>query len=84
MAIAGLWRAWPDGEHSFTMLTVGADNHPLMSQFHRPGKEKRSVVILPEDRWDDWLECSSTDEARSFLTLYPPDRMASEAAPVKR
>ncbi|CAM2158455.1 protein of unknown function (plasmid) [Pararobbsia alpina] len=37
LAIAGLWRAWsePDGATAlaFTMLTVNADDHPLMKRF---------------------------------------------------
>jgi putative SOS response-associated peptidase YedK len=37
LAIAGLWRSWkePDGADalSFTMLTVNADEHPLMKRF---------------------------------------------------
>jgi hypothetical protein len=37
-AIAGLWRSWPDGLHSFTMLTLNADNHLLMRRMHAPGK----------------------------------------------
>jgi hypothetical protein len=46
----GLWRAWeePDGPPSlsFTMLTINADEHPLMKRFHKPEDEKRSVGIL--------------------------------------
>lgn len=83
-AIAGLWRAWeePDGAAlSFTMLTVNADEHPLMKRFHRPGAEKRSVVILRPEEYDDWLGARSTDEARSFLNLYPADEMRAEAWP---
>ena len=52
--------------NSFTMLTVNADEHPLMRRMHAPGKEKRSVVIVPRDRWDDWLDCRDPEAARSF------------------
>ena len=48
---------------SFTMLTVKADDHPLMKRFHRPGDEKRSVVIVPRDEYESWLSCRSMDEA---------------------
>ncbi|MDE1181586.1 SOS response-associated peptidase family protein [Paraburkholderia sp.] len=85
-SIAGLWRAWenPDGSVSlsFTMLTVNADDHPLMRRFHKPGDEKRSVVIIRPDACEDWLRCRSTDEARSFLQLYPADEMLAEALPL--
>ncbi|MEM5405853.1 MULTISPECIES: SOS response-associated peptidase [Paraburkholderia] len=83
-AVAGLWREWnePEGRAlSFTMLTLNADSHPLMRRFHKPGTEKRSVVIVPRDQHENWLACRSTDEARSFLSLYPADSMSAEAAP---
>lgn len=85
-AIAGLWRAWeePDGvaSLSFTMLTVNADEHPLMKRFHKPGDEKRSVVIIQPSTYADWLSCRNTDEARSFLQLYPANEMDAEAFPL--
>jgi putative SOS response-associated peptidase YedK len=85
-AIAGLWRAWkaPDGEISlsFTMLTVNADDHPLMKRFHKPGEEKRSVVIIRPGDYEDWLSCRSTDEARSFLTLHEAGEMHAEPFPL--
>jgi hypothetical protein len=52
----GLWSSWKGLEgdlvHSFTLLTVNAEDHPLMRQFHKPGDEKRMVVVLPEERYD--------------------------------
>ncbi|WP_213779552.1 SOS response-associated peptidase family protein [Caballeronia sp. dw_276] len=85
-AIAGLWRAWeePNGvpTFSFTMLTVNADTHPLMSRFHKPDAEKRSVVIIRPNEYADWLSCKSTDEAWSFLQLYPADEMYAEPFPL--
>jgi putative SOS response-associated peptidase YedK len=88
LAIAGLWRAWeePEGQQSisFTMLTVNADEHPLMKRFHKPGDEKRSVVIVPPNVYDDWLSCRSMEEARSFLNLYPAEQMAAEVAPIPK
>lgn len=87
-AIAGLWREW-EGEGgmrlSFTMLTLNADHHPLMKRFHKPGSEKRSVVIIKPDDYDDWLGARSINEARSFVTL--PDvawMEASESVKVKQ
>jgi putative SOS response-associated peptidase YedK len=84
-AIAGLWRAWdePEGGQSlsFTMLTVNANDHPLMKRFHRPGDEKRSVVVLRPEEYGDWLGSRTTDEARSFLNLFPSDEMAAAPAP---
>jgi putative SOS response-associated peptidase YedK len=57
MGIAGLWERWtsPSGETilSFNMLTLNADDHPFYQQFHKPGEEKRMVVVLPQERFDD-------------------------------
>lgn len=84
-AVAGLWRAWsePDGTtaHSFTQITINSDDHPLMKRFHKPGDEKRSLVIVPESEYDDWLECSDPERARSYLQLYPAELMDAHPAP---
>ncbi|TAM06405.1 MAG: hypothetical protein EPN70_06005 [Paraburkholderia sp.] len=86
LAIAGLWREWKEADGSpslaFTMLTVNAAEHPLMKRFHKPGDEKRSVVIIPPDGYEDWLSCRNPDEARSFLNLFPADEMAAEEYPL--
>lgn len=80
LLIAGLWERWhdPAGElvHSYTMLTVNADDHPLMNQYHRPDKEKRMVVILPSGSAQDWLK-ASVNESDDFLRQYPADRLCA-------
>jgi putative SOS response-associated peptidase YedK len=58
--IASIWDTWTDptsGElvTSFSMLTVNADEHPVMKQFHRTGDEKRTPVVLAESQFDEWL-----------------------------
>jgi len=84
-AVAGIWRTWnePDGTmaESFTQLTINADNHPLMRRFHKPGDEKRSLVIVPHDEWDDWLGCRNPELARSFLRLYSAELMEAHPSP---
>ncbi|WP_428984161.1 SOS response-associated peptidase family protein [Ralstonia psammae] len=86
-ANAGLWRAWdaradglPPG-YSFTMLTVNADEHPLMRRMHAPNKEKRSIVIVPRDHWDDLRDCRDPEVARTFLSLYPAELMDTAPRP---
>lgn len=77
MGIAGLWSAWGQGSQkidSFTMLTINADDHALMNQFHKPGEEKRMVVILPKASYKDWLSVP-VHEAKEFLRQYPADRL---------
>ena len=82
MGLAGLWSRWksPAGEvvHSFTMLTINADDHPLMRNMHKPGEEKRMVVILPQGAFGDWL-AAPAHASRDFMRQFPADRMqASE------
>lgn len=81
MGIAGLWSWWksPKGDvlHSFTMLTINAESHSLMRQFHKPSDEKRMVVILPENRYDDWLS-AGPDDSTDFLRLYAADALTAD------
>jgi putative SOS response-associated peptidase YedK len=76
MGIAGLWDAWrnPEGAwvHSYTMLTLNADEHPFMRQFHKPGDEKRMVAILPETDYDAWLTAPAAS-SRAFIRAFPAD-----------
>jgi putative SOS response-associated peptidase YedK len=80
MGVAGIWTGWrsPDGSivRSYSMLTINADDHPLMRQFHKPQDEKRMVVILPEERYQDWLY-APLDRASEFLQQYPTDALIS-------
>jgi putative SOS response-associated peptidase YedK len=87
--LAGLWRAWPEADgsvtHSFTQITINADDHPVMRRFHKPGEEKRSVVIVPETEWDSWLACRNPEVARLMLTLFPPELLKTwQAEPQPR
>ncbi len=84
LGLAGLWSAWtsPQGEvvHSFTMLTINADAHPLMKQFHKPGEEKRMVVVLPPSHYQDWLEAGPKD-SMDFLRPFPAEALRTQAPP---
>jgi putative SOS response-associated peptidase YedK len=66
--------------HSFTMLTVNADEHPLMRLFHKPTDEKRMVVILPTDRYEDWLEAPA-EHSTEFLRPYEADGLQAILPP---
>lgn len=85
-AVAGLWRAWDEGteneRYSFTQLTINADAHPFMRRFHPANDEKRSLVIITPDAYDDWLNCRNPDLARTFLQLYPAELVHGEPSPV--
>ena len=87
IGIAGLWASWPSPKgdilHSYTMLTINADSHPLMHKFHKPTDEKRMVVILPDDQYGDWLNVSN-EECRGLLKEYPAELLTAEVASAKR
>jgi len=92
-AVAGLWRSWRehDGSESlaFTALTINADDHPLMNRFHKPPApgeppDKRSLVIVPPDKYDAWLDCRDPELARTFLALYAAEQMHAVPAPSDR
>jgi len=80
--LAGLWNAWLDREtgeliQSYTMLTINADAHPLMSRKHKPDprlgpdqQDKRSVVVVERGDWNRWLTAPKPD-AVDLLRLAP-------------
>lgn len=73
--VAAIWDSWTDratGEivESFSMLTINADGHPVMGRFHRPGDERRSLVVVPTHAWHNWLH-ATTGTARDLLTEMP-------------
>jgi putative SOS response-associated peptidase YedK len=85
LGIAGIWEHKQDGPNglpllSFSMLTVNADDHPLMRRFHKPDDEKRMLVILRPDQYDEWLHCP-VEEASGFFSRYPAERLVAHAAP---
>ena len=86
-AVAGLRRSWleDDGRqtYSFTQITINADDHPLMKRMHKPGDEKRNLVIVPKTDYDAWLDCRNVELARTFLHNYPAEHMLAIPAPRK-
>lgn len=80
MGIAGLWSWWrsPAGVEvpSFAMLTINADEHSLMRNFHKPTDEKRMVVILGEGAYGDWLTAPAA-KSMDFMRAYPADRLVA-------
>jgi putative SOS response-associated peptidase YedK len=83
--IASLWDTWTDptsGEFvtSFTMLTVNADEHPVMQQFHRPGDEKRTPVVLAPAQFDEWLS-ADTSQAMGMMNWNLMPELSSQSSP---
>ena len=79
--IACLWDRWTDptsGELivSFSMLTVNADEHAVMNQFHKPGDEKRTPVIISPAYHGDWLGSDLADAAAWMSWQHMPALVA--------
>ncbi len=54
---------------SFSMLTINADHHPFMKQFHAPTDEKRSIIVIPERYRNDWLTADHEHASEYFFQL---------------
>jgi putative SOS response-associated peptidase YedK len=83
--IASLWDTWTDtktGEliTSFTMLTINADIHPVMKQFHKPEDEKRTPLILATNQFDDWLN-ADPDKIPAMMNWSLMPELSSRCAP---
>ena len=74
LGVAGLWETWTgaDGEviTSYTLLTVNANSHALISRYQQPGNEKRMLAILNEGAYDAWLS-ARPEKAKEFMRAYP-------------
>lgn len=86
--LAGLWNRWVDrqtGEvhESYTMLTLGANDHPLMNRMHKPERDpatrqplpmalqdKRSVIPIERGDVEQWL-AGTVAQAQTLLRLPP-------------
>lgn len=97
-AIAGLHETWIDKAHgeiveNYTMLTINANAHPLMSRMHRPEldpetrqplplekQDKRSLVLLEPSSYEQWMD-GTIDEAKALLKLTPFEVFAAEPTP---
>jgi len=71
LGVASIWDTWTDvisGEMmtSFSLITINADEHPFMKNFHRPNEEKRTIVCLKPQLFDDWLS-TTPENAHQFL-----------------
>ena len=89
--LAGLWSRWCDPEtgeliDSYTMLTINADTHPLMSRMHKPdpklppdAQDKRSVIPIQMDDVDTWLS-GTVAEASKLIRLTPVEDFVAAPA----
>jgi putative SOS response-associated peptidase YedK len=86
LSIAGIWEWKAEGPEglpviSFSMLTINADAHPLMKQFHKPDEEKRMLVLLEPEQYQGWLEGALVNDAGVYRP-YPAERLVASADPL--
>ena len=71
LGVATIWDTWTDSTNgeiitSFSLITINADEHPFMKNFHRPDEEKRTIVCLKPHLFHDWLS-TTPEQASQFL-----------------
>ena len=86
LSIAGIWEWKANGPDdlpviSFSMLTINADKHPMMRQFHKSGDEKRMLVLLEPDQYQGWLDGALVNDPALYRP-YPAQQLAAAAEPL--
>lgn len=84
-AAASIWERIVDKDTgevimSFSMLTINADGHEVMRHFHKPGDEKRSIVVLQNNDLMGWLHADQNG-AMDLLRLAPNAFLTSQPFP---
>ena len=57
---------------SATMISMDAHDHEMMKYFHEPRTEKRSIIVIPHDRLEEWLMHSDTN-IQTFIQGFPAE-----------
>lgn len=65
---------------SCTMITMDAIDHPMMKDFHEPGNVKRSVIVIPHARLQEWLGQTQPDIQR-FVEGFPVEEFECSHVP---
>lgn len=68
---------------SATMITMDAIDHEMMKEFHEPGNIKRSVIVIPHHRVNEWLSLKTTN-IQSFIEGFPVDEFECFYCPKSR
>ena len=85
IAVASIWERIIDKEtgeviFSFSMLTIPAEGHEVMKHFHKLEVEKRSIVVLNDDKYLPWLN-ANLNQAKEMLKLTTSGFLESDSAP---
>lgn len=69
---------------SAAMLTMDAIDHPMMKDFHEPGDVKRSVVVIPDTRLDEWLSLKQPYQLNEYMKGFPVEEFECSHVPKAR
>ncbi|MCR4530643.1 SOS response-associated peptidase [Acinetobacter venetianus] len=69
---------------SAAMLTMDAIDHPMMKDFHEPGDVKRSVVVIPDTRLDEWLSLKQPYQLNEYMQGFPVEEFECSHVPKAR
>lgn len=84
--VAALYEIVEIGEQiirSMTMLTINKDDHPFISQFHKPEDEKRSIVVIEPEHLKDWLNMTHESAYKLLLPILPSRTLSKAKKPLK-
>ncbi len=59
---------------------MDAIDHPMMKDFHEPGNVKRSVIMIPHARLQEWLGQTQPDIQR-FVEGFPVEEFECSHVP---
>ena len=81
--IAALYEICQKGQEiirSCSMLTMNAIDHPMMKDFHEPGNVKRSVIVIPHEQLETWLNWKSPNIS-NFIAGFPVEEFECSYVP---
>ncbi|WP_010116167.1 SOS response-associated peptidase [Acinetobacter sp. P8-3-8] len=68
---------------SATMLSMDAHHHEMMKDFHEPRTDKRSIVVIPQHRLEEWLTLKQPN-ILSFIEGFPVEEFECFYCPKPR
>ena len=57
------------GDAFIRSMTINADQHLFISQFHKPEDEKRSIVVIEPEHLKDWLNMTHESAYKLLLLM---------------
>lgn len=68
---------------SATMLSMDARHHEMMKDFHQPRTDKRSIIVIPQHRLEEWLALKQPN-ILSFIEGFPVEKFECFYCPKPR